>query len=53
MRLLSLSEVLTLHHRLIEHTGGARGIRDLGMLEAALAQPRQTFAGIDLYPSSR
>ena len=27
------------------------GIRDLGSLESALAQPRMTFAGEDLYPT--
>ena len=26
------------------------GLRDLGLLEASLAQPRQSFAGVDLYP---
>ena len=26
-------------------------MRDLGMLESALGQPRQTFGGEDLYPS--
>jgi death-on-curing protein len=32
-------------------TGGADGIRDLGALESALAQPRATFDGTDPYPS--
>ena len=27
------------------------GIRDLGALESAIAQPRMTFAGEDLYPT--
>lgn len=27
------------------------GIRDLGALESAIAQPRATFAGVDLYPT--
>ena len=27
------------------------GLRDLGLLESALAQPRQTFGGADLYPT--
>lgn len=27
------------------------GIRDLGALESALAQPRMTFGGEDLYPT--
>ena len=50
MRWLQLAEVLELHRRLIDQSGGAAGIRDLGLLEASLAQPRQTFGGIDLYP---
>jgi death-on-curing protein len=51
VRYLTLTEVLTLHGRLIEQTGGASGIRDLGALEAAVAQPKQTFDGADLYES--
>ena len=50
MRWLQLAEVLELHRRLIDQSGGAAGIRDLGLLEASLAQPRQTFGDIDLYP---
>jgi death-on-curing protein len=34
----------------IDQTGGASGLRDLGALEAALGQPRQSFGGVDLYP---
>ena len=50
-RYLSLAEVLNLHGLIIAETGGADGLRDLGLLESALAQPRQTFGGEDLYPS--
>jgi len=50
MRWLTLAEVLDLHRRLIEQSGGRAGLRDLGLLEASLAQPRQTFGGADLYP---
>ena len=32
-------------------TGGAPGIRDLGALESAVAQPKATFDGVDLYPT--
>jgi len=49
IRYLSLAEVLQLHARIVADTGGATGLRDLGGLESALAQPRQTFAGQDLY----
>lgn len=51
MRYLALSEVVELHRRLLEATGGAVGIRDLGALESAVAQPKMTVAGSDLYPS--
>jgi death-on-curing protein len=51
MRHLSLAEVIELHRRLIAESGGASGIRDLGSLESALAQPRMTFGGQDLYPT--
>lgn len=49
-RYLSFAEVLELHRSVIERWGGASGIRDIGALESALAQPRQSFAGQDLYP---
>ena len=51
MRWLSLTEVLDLHRQVIAQSGGSSGIRDIGLLEAAPAQPWQTFAGEDLYPS--
>ena len=51
MRYLTLGEVVGLHRALLAATGGGDGIRDLGALESALAQPRATFDGTDLYPS--
>jgi death-on-curing protein len=50
MRFLALTEVIWLHDRLIQTSGGTPGIRDLGQIEAALAQPRASFDGVDLYP---
>jgi len=50
MRYLTLGEVVALHRRLMATTGGTSGIRDLGLLESALAQPRASFGGDDLYP---
>lgn len=47
---LSPEQVLFLHDRLIEETGGAHGVRDLGGLESALARPQAGFGGIELYP---
>src|SRR5271154_5232634 len=34
-------EVLTLHNRLLALDGGASGVRDAGLLQSALARPRQ------------
>jgi death-on-curing protein len=48
---LTLEEVLLLHARLIQRTGGSGGVRDMGLLDSALARPRATFGGEDLYPS--
>ncbi len=51
MRYLSLAEVLELHRTVIDQTGGAQGLRGLGALEAAVAQPRMTFGAQKLYPT--
>ena len=48
---LTKEQVLMLHDRLIETTGGSRGIRDEGMLDSALSNPFQSFEGEELYPS--
>ena len=48
---LSKAQVLFLHEQLIAETGGAAGLRDEGLLDAALAAPFQTFGGKDVYPS--
>jgi death-on-curing protein len=51
VRYLTLSEALELHRRVIGQYGGALGVLNLGALESALAQPRMTFGGKELYPS--
>ena len=43
MMRLSKEQVLSLHRRLIEVTGGGDGIRDEGMLDSALSNPFQSF----------
>ena len=64
---LSKEQVILLHERLIEATGGGGGegvgwgvieatgggdgIRDDGMLDSALANPFQSFGDEELYPS--
>ena len=49
MNCLSPEQVLFLHARLIEETGGGHGLRDLALLESAASRPRATFEGRDLY----
>jgi len=51
MRYLTLNELLRLHRHLVEQSGGLTGIQSVGALESALAQPRMTFSGEDLYPT--
>ena len=49
--MILLEDVLLLHEFSIKDFGGASGIRDIGLLESAIARPFQTFGGEDLYPS--
>ncbi|MBC8353636.1 MAG: type II toxin-antitoxin system death-on-curing family toxin [Planctomycetes bacterium] len=51
MRYLTLAEVLELHRRIIEQSGGAQGVRDLGSVESSVAQSHLTFGGDELYPT--
>ena len=46
---LSLEQVLALHASLVADFGGSTGLRDRGLLEAAVARPSMTFGGEDLY----
>ena len=51
MRYLTVGEVLDIYRRVMQQSGGLVGIRDLGGLESAIAQPRMTFGGLELYPT--
>lgn len=48
---LSFEQLLELHAESIRIHGGAHGVRDQGLLESALSQPRASFGGIELYPT--
>ncbi len=43
--------MLDIHKRQIERFGGLDGIRDVGLLDSALAQPQATFFGELLHPT--
>lgn len=49
MKYLAAEQVLFIHSRLIDETGGTHGIRDLGLLQSALLRPQATFGGKKLY----
>lgn len=48
---VSLEDALAIHELSIRRYGGIDGTRDEGLLQSALAQPQQTFGGVELYPS--
>ncbi len=46
---LTIEDVLYIHQNQIEHYGGEHGVRDLGLLVSAIAQPEATFGGQHLH----
>jgi death-on-curing protein len=42
--------VLRIHQDTLQHEGGIAGIRDMGLLESAIATPRQELFGVVLHP---
>jgi len=51
MKYLTEKDVLLLHDIAVNKYGGSHGLRDLGLLESAVARPQSTFDGNDLYPT--
>lgn len=52
IRYLTLEEVLDLHERLIDQSGGTHGVHDQNGLESAIGQPMMAFGGHDLYQTT-
>lgn len=50
MNYLYPNQLLFLHKRVIEASGGSQGVRDQGLPESAVYRPQASFAGADLYP---
>jgi death-on-curing protein len=46
---LSLDEVIEIHRDQIERHGGSAGIRDMGLLQSAVAMPHASFGGQSLH----
>jgi death-on-curing protein len=49
--MIQLDDVLNIHEFLINKFGGSHGIRDINLLQSALARPFQTFDQKELYSS--
>lgn len=49
--LISLNDVLFIHELTLEKTGGLSGVKDMGLLESAVASTFNSFGGVDNYPS--
>ena len=47
---LTVADVLALHALQLQRYGGGTGIRDMGLLESAVSQPKATFDGSYLHP---
>ena len=47
---LSAEQLLFLHARLVDETGGSHGVRELNMLLSALGRPQASYDNRDLYP---
>lgn len=48
---LTVSEILRLHQKLLDVTGGLSGTRDLGLLESAVYSANQVFGEEEAYPT--
>lgn len=51
MKMLTKKQIVLLHEQLMKETGGADGVRDESLLEAAVFAPYQTFDGAELFPT--
>ncbi len=50
IKYITPEQAIFYQQKIVKATGGSVGIRDLGLLESALARPQSTFGGQDLYP---
>lgn len=50
MNYLNINQVLAIYNEVIAQTGGSKGIRDIPLLNSAVARSQATFAKKDLYP---
>ena len=51
IKYLELEEILIIHARIIDETGGSHGVRELSQLASMIERPKLQFSGRDLYPT--
>lgn len=51
MIILNTDEIIFLHCKLVERTGGGDGIRDMNLLESAIYSASASYCGSDAYPT--
>ena len=51
MILLTVEEIIALHDKLIERTGGSHGLRDQSLLESAVYSAMSSFADNEAFPT--
>jgi len=44
-------ELLAIHVRIIQQTGGPQGVRDTNLLKSIFERPKMSFGGEELYPT--
>ncbi|OGW34522.1 MAG: hypothetical protein A2010_08940 [Nitrospirae bacterium GWD2_57_9] len=49
MKYMTAEQVLFIHARIIDESGGAHGVREVGLLKSAIGRPQATFDKRDLY----
>ncbi len=51
IQFITVSRVLFIHDQMVKRFGGSHGVRDMGLVESAVARPQATFGGEYLYQS--
>lgn len=49
MKYITPQDILVIHARIIDETGGSHGVRDVGLLLSAIERPLARFGGKELY----
>jgi death-on-curing protein len=50
--MITIDEVLQLHEKSVKDYSGSLGVRDINLLESAIAMPFQSFDNTKVYPTS-